>query len=78
MTSKPTTPRDSYTVVSIEPFTGAPKGEQYLAIEFRQNAVDVLDGDGAVARSDPEAVISGNAALRWSSDGWLLRGIEVA
>jgi hypothetical protein len=69
---------DPVTVLSVKAFGGAPTGEQYLAVKFRQNAVAVVDAKGAVARSDPEAVITGNAALRWTSGRWLLRGVESA
>jgi hypothetical protein len=67
---------DPVSEVVIEAFGGAPAGEQYLAVEFKQNAVDVLDAQGQISRSDPAAQVKANAAVRWSSGGWLLAGVE--
>ena len=69
---------DPVTVLSVENFGGAPSGEQYVALSYRQNAADIIDAEGKVLRSDPQADVKGNAAVKWTADGWRLRGIEDA
>ena len=67
---------DPSELLEVEPISGAPEGQQYLAIRLEQKNARIVDEAGVVVSSDERLVVDRYMALVWSDGRWLTLEVE--
>ena len=67
---------DPLNVGALESLKGAPAGDKYFSMRLTQNEAKVIDGSGAVVRTDARKTGSFNVGVRWHEMGWKFLEME--
>jgi hypothetical protein len=67
---------DPLNVGALESLKGAPAGDKYFSMRLTQNEAQVIDGFGAVVRTDARKTASFNVGVRWHEKGWKFLEME--
>ncbi|MGO4341450.1 DUF6318 family protein [Pedococcus sp. 2YAF34] len=61
--------------VKVKPFSGGPKGQQFVRLQMLQRGADIVDKSGKVVDSDKRMNVARTVSVVWRGDSWIVYGI---